>query len=65
MNQRSQYLRNECKIINVEGNIGSGKTTLIKLLEEALEGVQIVKEPVTQWQSIGGNPALNLLEVFY
>ena len=53
------------KIISIEGNIGSGKSTLLKLLQNSVEDVQILKEPVAEWQSINGNPRLNLLELFY
>ena len=44
------------KIITVEGNIGSGKSTLLKLLDTKINNAQIIKEPVCQWQAIGGNP---------
>lgn len=46
----------------VEGNIGSGKSTFLRLLEEQLP-VQMVYEPHTKWQNVGNGE--NLLERFY
>lgn len=46
----------------VEGNIGSGKSTFLKMVAERLP-FQAVYEPHTKWQNVGeGN---NLLERFY
>ena len=47
--------------IIVEGNIGAGKSTFLKLLSSALD-IQPVFEPHDKWQNIGGE---NLLENFY
>jgi deoxyadenosine/deoxycytidine kinase len=47
----------------VEGNIGAGKSTFLRLLKENLP-VHIVLEPLEKWQSIGGSTE-NLLEKFY
>ncbi len=46
----------------VEGNIGAGKSTFLRLIEEHLP-VQIVYEPVDQWQRVAAGE--NLLERFY
>ncbi len=46
----------------VEGNIGSGKSTFLRLVGEQLP-VQVVYEPHTKWQDVGGGE--NLLERFY
>ncbi|KRX10429.1 P-loop containing nucleoside triphosphate hydrolase [Pseudocohnilembus persalinus] len=53
------------KIVVIEGNIGSGKSTLLKLIREKMTHIQTIKEPVNQWQAIGGNKDLNLLDAFY
>ena len=42
-------------LITIEGNIGSGKTTMLTKLQEwitkaQVEGVATVKEPVDLWQ---------------
>ena len=46
----------------VEGNIGTGKSTLIEILKKNLN-VDIVFEPIKKWQSIKGEQ--NLLDLFY
>lgn len=52
----------------VEGNIGVGKTTFLQKLigqsVELQEVVEVVPEPVEQWQSVG-NENVNLLDLFY
>jgi len=50
------------KSFMVEGNIGAGKSTFLRLIEEHLP-VQIVYEPVDQWQQVAAGE--NLLERFY
>lgn len=47
--------------IMVEGNVGAGKSTFLKIINDALD-VQIVYEPHTKWQNVGGT---NLLDCFY
>lgn len=49
------------KSIVVEGNIGAGKSTFLRLIKDLLD-VQVVYEPHEQWQNIDGE---NLLEAFY
>ena len=50
------------KIFALEGNIGAGKTTILKLLSKNFQDIEFVEEPVNQWQNLGGE---NLLEAFY
>ncbi len=45
----------------IEGNIGAGKSTFLKLMGNYLQA-QLVFEPHQQWQNIGGH---NLLDYFY
>jgi len=47
----------------VEGNVGAGKSTFLKMVSEHLP-VQIVYEPLERWQHVGGSNE-NLLEHFY
>lgn len=50
----------------IEGNIGSGKTTLMKMLnEEYPENTEFLFEPVGVWQSFRDEKGTNLLELFY
>ena len=50
------------KIYALEGNIGAGKTTILKLINKHFKDVELVEEPVKQWQNLGG---MNLLDSFY
>lgn len=52
----------EQKNFIVEGNIGAGKSTFLRLINERLP-VQIVYEPHTKWQKVDGKE--NLLDKFY
>lgn len=54
--------------ISIEGNIGAGKTTIIRELERRLANEEIVflKEPVDMWESIRDPvDGENILEKFY
>ena len=46
----------------VEGNIGAGKSTFLKIIKQYLN-VQVVVEPHERWQQVGGTE--NLLDKFY
>jgi deoxyguanosine kinase len=50
------------KIYALEGNIGAGKTTIMKIIGQYFSSVEFVEEPVNQWQNLGG---MNLLDAFY
>ena len=50
------------KIYALEGNIGAGKTTVMKIISNHFNDVEFVVEPVKQWQNLGG---MNLLDSFY
>lgn len=50
-------------VISVEAAIGTGKSTLLRLLQKKNPSWRFVQEPVDQWQSVGGKH--NLLEAFY
>lgn len=50
------------KLLIIEGNIGAGKSTMLKLLGSLLQAT-IIPEPTEQWQSVNGKE--NLLELFY
>lgn len=49
------------KSLIIEGNIGAGKSTFLKLVEKYLD-TSVVFEPHTKWQDVGGE---NLLDKFY
>lgn len=54
--------KNRPQCLVVEGNIGAGKSTFLKLLERSLN-VQVVYEPHRKWQEVDGHE--NLLDLFY
>jgi deoxyadenosine/deoxycytidine kinase len=59
MDKTSLQKLNDKKIFSIEGNIGSGKTTLIKYLQQFNENIILIEEPLSEWQNIAGE---NLLE---
>lgn len=52
----------QAKIIAVEGNLGAGKSTYLSFVQKVFPSIEIIKEPVDEWQNIRGH---NLLELFY
>lgn len=51
------------KIYSLESTIGGGKTTLLSMLKDKFGSkIEIVKEPIDEWQNIDG---INLLDLFY
>ncbi len=52
---------NDIVSLSIEGNIGAGKSTFLKLIEQWLD-TQVVFEPHAKWQEVGGE---NLLDKFY
>ena len=50
------------KIYALEGNIGAGKSTIMKIISNQFHDVEFVEEPVNQWQNLNG---CNLLNSFY
>ena len=50
------------KIYALEGNIGAGKSTIMKIISNQFHDVEFVEEPVKQWQNLNG---CNLLNSFY
>jgi len=53
------------RIIFIEGNIASGKSTLVRLLGDAVPNSQVLLEPVDQWQALQDAEGQNLLQHFY
>ena len=53
----------------IEGNIGSGKSTLVKYLQDqqifADKNIKIILEPVEEWKSFSDKSGKNILEFFY
>lgn len=53
------------KKIIIEGNIGSGKTTFVKYINDNLKNSTVNYEPVAKWQSYTDENGDNLLNNFY
>ena len=56
------------KIVSIEGNIGSGKSTLVEALRKNYEGssqVCFLQEPVDIWNTIRDNEGTTMLAKFY
>jgi len=57
-------------LFSIEGNIGSGKSTLVELLKKNITEVSnipvhFVDEPVSQWETIKSTDGKNMIELFY
>jgi deoxyguanosine kinase len=56
---------NRPQFISIEGNIGSGKSTVLKIIRENFPDLVILDEPLSDWQNVGQNKDVNLLEIYY
>jgi len=52
-------------IISIDGNIGSGKSTLMKILKDNFKDYVFVDEPVNKWLAAKDDEDRNLLTNFY
>jgi deoxyadenosine/deoxycytidine kinase len=65
------------KLISIEGNIGSGKSSFMKMMEESAhiycsKKIKFIEEPVKDWEDVkdpndidNSKDKVNLLELFY
>ena len=53
------------RIFSIEGNIGSGKSTLIEFLKNSNENFIYLPEPVNVWNEIKDSEGLTILEKYY
>lgn len=56
---------NQPIIISIEGNIGSGKSTMLKHIRETYKDWNFIDEPVDSWLSMKDEDGNSLLELFY
>ena len=52
-------------IISIEGNIGSGKSTLIDILKNTNKNIIYLPEPVNIWNEIKDTSGVSILEKYY
>lgn len=52
-------------VVFIEGNIGTGKTTLLSALKEKVPKCQIINEPLEMWRSLSDSSGSNILNCFY
>ena len=57
-------------IFTIEGNIGSGKSTLVKKLKNTFHNIENIKiifldEPVSVWENIKDKDGKNIIEKYY
>ena len=53
------------KIFSIEGNIGSGKSTLVRILQEKCPNFIYMLEPVDEWADVKDKKGENILTKFY
>jgi len=63
-------MNNSIKIISIEGNIGSGKSTVVNSLKEFYKvngksNIYFLEEPVDEWIQIKDTFGKNIIEKFY
>lgn len=51
--------------ISIEGNIGSGKSTVLKIIRQNFPELTILDEPLASWEKVGENGTVNLLKLYY
>jgi deoxyadenosine/deoxycytidine kinase len=56
------------RVISIEGNIGSGKSTILRLLKEHFKNsndIIFLQEPVDEWEKIKDKDNITILSKFY
>ena len=68
MSNDLQILKNKVTMVSFDGNIGSGKSTMMKKAQEYYKNhvnVIFAKEPVDKWQKIQDKSGTEMLKLFY
>ena len=64
----SNFKNQQVKIISIDGNIGSGKSTLMERLRKHFTNntnIVFLKEPVDEWETITDENGTTILDKFY
>ena len=51
--------------ISIEGNIGVGKSTFVKLFNKYFESVEIIDEPIEKWKTYKDDNGNDIFKLFY
>jgi len=65
---QTQAQKREVRIISLDGNIGSGKSTLVSILKDRFKGatnICFLQEPVDLWNEIKDENDVTILENYY
>ena len=68
MSRQSQQQKRNVRIISIDGNIGSGKSTLVADLKERLgndKNICFLQEPIDLWNTIRDENDVTILENYY
>ena len=57
---KSLQTNNRPFVVSIEGNIGAGKSTMLKFFEQYTD-VELIPEPVAQWCDVNGHNLLGKL----
>lgn len=60
VNGSNGYSSNRNITVAIEGNIGSGKTSLLQFFKQN-SSVEVIEEPVKKWQNVDGSNTLELM----
>ena len=60
-----EYTPMKYVIISLDGNVGGGKSYLLKQIRKRFPAFKIVDEPVGQWTELTNEHGENMLELFY
>jgi len=63
--KKDRYTPMKHIILSLDGNVGSGKSYLLKQIRKRFPQFNIVDEPVGQWTEIVNENGENMLELFY
>lgn len=59
------FIKPKIIVISIEGNIGSGKSTILNIMKKRWTDLIISPEPLAIWLNMKNNDGKNILETFY
>ncbi len=65
LNEFNDFSKKSPIIINIEGNIGVGKSTLTNLIKNRIKDSHVVDEPIDIWLNTKDNNGSHILDNFY